>query len=304
MLSNEEFVRQSLELDLFFMRTMKEHSLFLEAAFTPKNPNLSRQAEHFKNEFSKLLFEAISLSQGIIYPDLENSSAVTNYTLSAEMKTQYYSGISIDLNLTKLEMGFGQNTARPITQLHMEKVFALNQRVLPVISSLIEYKKMLLRDFTECKIFMQTYPLLIDHITREAVLFFNSLRMLQSLTPINEPKDMVDQEIFWNEIMGEHSQFIRGLLDPSENDLLNTANNFAAVFSNLEKESKAAKGNPDLIQKVTDESIAATVNIKDFKTQATVGLLECKIKSIILPLLGDHVLREANHYLHLLRMYK
>ena len=30
------------------------------------------------------------------------------------------------------------------------------------------------------------------------------------------------------------------------------------------------------------------------------GIETCKIKSIILPLLADHVLREANHYLRLL----
>ncbi len=38
--------------------------------------------------------------------------------------------------------------------------------------------------------------------------------------------------------------------------------------------------------------------------KGTEGLLNCKIKSIILPLLGDHVLREANHYLRLLNNYK
>jgi hypothetical protein len=34
------------------------------------------------------------------------------------------------------------------------------------------------------------------------------------------------------------------------------------------------------------------------------GLVECKIKSIIIPLLGDHTLREANHYLRLLKIFK
>ena len=56
------------------------------------------------------------------------------------------------------------------------------------------------------------------------------------------------------------------------------------------------------ITKVTDNNLKATKQIRDFKEQATKGLLECKIKSIIIPLLGDHVLREANHYLRLLKM--
>ncbi|BDB00808.1 hypothetical protein CBOS2020_08820 [Clostridium botulinum] len=36
MLSDIKFVRQSLELNLFFMRIAKEHSIFLRASFTPK----------------------------------------------------------------------------------------------------------------------------------------------------------------------------------------------------------------------------------------------------------------------------
>jgi hypothetical protein len=57
------------------------------------------------------------------------------------------------------------------------------------------------------------------------------------------------------------------------------------------------------IEKVTNDSLKATKDIRDFKAQGTQGILECKIKSIILPLLGDHTLREANHYLRLLKMF-
>jgi hypothetical protein len=55
---------------------------------------------------------------------------------------------------------------------------------------------------------------------------------------------------------------------------------------------------------VTEASLRATRNIRDFKATGTEGLLECKIKSIILPLLADHTLREANHYLRLLKIFQ
>jgi hypothetical protein len=59
----------------------------------------------------------------------------------------------------------------------------------------------------------------------------------------------------------------------------------------------------NLISKVTADSYKATVAISKFKEQGTEGLLQCKIKSIIIPLLGDHTLREANHYLRLLKIF-
>ena len=56
-------------------------------------------------------------------------------------------------------------------------------------------------------------------------------------------------------------------------------------------------------EEVTENSLQATKAIRDFKAQATRGLLDCDIRSIIIPLLGDHTLREANHFLRLLKMF-
>jgi hypothetical protein len=58
------------------------------------------------------------------------------------------------------------------------------------------------------------------------------------------------------------------------------------------------------LPEVTRESKEATTRIRDFKEQGTIGLLACRIRSIIIPLLGDHVLREANYYLNLLKRFK
>ena len=48
MLSNEVFTRQSLELNLFFLRIMKEHAFFLEVAFGSKDQALAQQADTLK----------------------------------------------------------------------------------------------------------------------------------------------------------------------------------------------------------------------------------------------------------------
>jgi hypothetical protein len=103
--------------------------------------------------------------------------------------------------------------------------------------------------------------------------------------------------------MAEHAKFIRGLLDPTENELFQVADNFGKEFDQLTKEAKAAMDLTIPENKVTAESFKATKEIRDFKAQGTQGILECKIKSIIIPLLGDHTLREANHYLRLLRSF-
>jgi hypothetical protein len=151
--------------------------------------------------------------------------------------------------------------------------------------------------------FTVNYPLLIDHILREAKFYLRIVQRLQSREEINAEIEMYEQEFFWNRIMAEHSKFIRGLLDPTENELINVANNFGNEFDQLTKEAKQAMDMTIPIDKVTDDSLKATKEIRDFKAKGTQAILECKIKSIIIPLLGDHTLREANHYLRLLKMF-
>lgn len=50
-MNNNEYIRLSLELHLFFDRIMKEHSFFLEASFTEKNNNLKKVAKGFQESF-------------------------------------------------------------------------------------------------------------------------------------------------------------------------------------------------------------------------------------------------------------
>lgn len=305
MLSRTEFIRQSLELHLFFARIMKEHSFFLEVGFTQKDTNYIQQANNFRIEFDKLLGEVITLSNGVVSPSVvESGEVVTAYTLKAEMASAYFTGVSIPINLTKAEMGLKGNISTIDNNMLEQRVFMINQGAMRLIRSLAHFKTMLLSDVISCRIFTVNYPLLIEHILREANFYLILLQRLQNREEIDLEREAYEQETFWNSIMAEHSKFIRGLLDPTENELIIAANNFGNEFDKLTKEAKEAMDKSMPISKVTEDSFKATTEISKFKTDGTQGLIECKIKSIIIPLLADHTLREANHYLRLLKIFK
>jgi len=86
--------------------------------------------------------------------------------------------------------------------------------------------------------------------------------------------------------------------------LINQANDFGKEFDQLTEKAKEAIDANSPPDKITDESLKATEDLRNFKAQGTQGILSCQVKSIIIPLLGDHVLREANHYLRLLKMFE
>lgn len=302
---NMDFVQKSLELHLFFARIMKEHSFFLQLGFTPRDSMYTGEANMFRMEFDNLLSEVILLSDGVVGNDvLKSGEVVTPYTLDAEKASSFFTGINIPQELTMREYKLIGNNGRAVCPNLEERVYVVNRKAIELISKLIQFKSEVLSNVLSCKMFTVNYPLLIDHILREAKLYLHMVQRLNNKEIMNLENEALEQEAFWNRIMAEHSKFIRGLLDPTEKELFDAANNFGDEFDKLTAESMAAMNKTIPLDKVTNDSLDATESIRDFKQQATEGLLDCKIKSIIIPLLGDHTLREANHFLRLLESYE
>lgn len=291
-----DFVRSSLELHLFFGRIMKEHSFFLAAGFTPANGVFAQRALFFKGEFERLLSRAIALSNTVVGRDvLRSGEIVTEFTLQAERQTAAFTGIPIPLELTERELRLVGGDCRHITSEQMREVRQLNRQALRLLDGLIAFKEQILEEVLHCRMFTLNYPLLIEHITREARLYRQYVQMLERDGALH-CGSMREIECFWNRIMMEHAQFIRGLLDPCETELYHSADGFAHEFCALLEACNRAHS-----RTLTAESLEKTIRLRDFKRAGTIGIEQCRIRSVILPLLADHVLREANHYIRLLR---
>lgn len=291
------YIVKSLELHLFFGRIMKEHALFLRAGFTPAAPECSEKAEFFLKEFEALLSAVVELSDGIVSRDvLCSGEAVTEFTAPAEQQTECLTGIAIDQRITAKTLRLSSGgTPRHWSNSLGTKVRQLNRRALRLLDGLIAFKESILCSVLQGDLFTANYPLLIEHIIREAKLYRRYVELLEKDGNLSRIS-MKETECFWNQIMMEHAQFIRGLLDPCEEALMDTADEFADKFRALLEISRSMH-----CKTLTEQSLAATEKIRDFKAAGVQGIQQHKIRSIILPLLADHVLREANHYLRLLR---
>lgn len=295
---NDNYAVKSLELHLFFGRIMKEHALFLKAGFTPANANYSKQAEMYKNEFEKLLCDAVSLSNGVVSPAVLNSGeVVTEFTVPAEIQTERFTGIEIDKKITRSELSLCGNCDHRVgnSSQRICAVHKLNERAIRLLDGLICFKENILKNVLNCQMFTANYPLLIEHIIREAKLYRKYLLALEK-DGMLDFCSMREVECFWNRIMMEHALFIRGLLDPTETELINSADKSANEFAELLRQCTNAQD-----KTMTANSLEKTVKLRDFKAAGAAGTTECKIRSIILPLLADHVLREANHYIRILK---
>lgn len=293
----KDYISLSLSLHLFFARIMKEHALFLEAGFPPPGEAFRQRAAQLRQQFETLLEHVVTLSDGLVpKPVLSSGEIVTEFTKEAEKKTEKFTGIAINSDITMREKDLNSSQSHMTTLQSAERIKSVNQRAIRLLREIIAFKEQLLSEVLTCRTFTGNYPLLIDHILREAKLYLSYTEELERTGTIS-PENSRNAELFWNRIMMEHALFIRGLLDPTEEALIDTADGFANDYQKLLKQASETQEQTIL----TAGALETTQKYQAFKTAGATGINQCKIRSIILPLLADHVLREANHYLRILK---
>lgn len=296
----QDFVADSLELHLFFGRIMKEHAFFLKVGFLPPSGGLARESEEIMHKWEALLSQVITLSDFVVRcPALESGEFVTPFTDCAELQTQRLTGTPINRRLTARTLQLRGDDCRQERRTALSlvrQVRRLNQEALQLVNRLIALKERVLQQVQSCCIATANYPLLLEHILREAHFYRAHLMQLEG-QDVCGCQELLESERFWNQIMMEHALFIRGLLDPTEEELIQTADGFAGDYRQLLEAAQAAncKGMPN-----GGNALALTQKFRDFKRAGVQGIETCRIRSLILPLLADHVLREANHYTRVL----
>lgn len=298
-----DYVRISLETHLFFARIMKEHSLFLQAGFAQKDTEWIQRADFFRRQFEDLLRRTVQMSNRMISGHvLRSEELVTGYTMDAERRTSNLTGLPIDMRITAAQKELECEQDSRVSRDDKQMVDGLNERAVWLLNGLIDFKERLLNNVKEGRMHTANYPLLIDHITREAKLYRETIDSMMKNQSV-DCRYLQNQEEFWNSIMMEHALFIRGLLDPCEGKLINAADDFAGDFGKLLDMAQCQDNRASNMQGVdvaSKETLAKTMQLRDFKAAGAEGILNQEIKSIILPLLADHVLREANHYIRIL----
>ena len=294
----ENYVTLSIETHLFFARIMKEHALFLEAGFPCKETQWIQRADRLRNEFENLLRQVIQFNCGLMNHEiLKSQELVTQFTLQAERRTSQLTGISIDHRITMAEQQLEADCSGNRHKRMIRSIDQLNRKAIHLLDELIGFKESILREVEEGCLFTFNYPLLIQHILREAKLYRSILTDLVEDQRVSYKK-IRDQEMFWNQIMMEHAWFIRGLLDPTETELIESADHFAVEYGELLEMARTQ--NCKAMDGIRRKSMEETLKYRKFKEAGAEGILNCEIASLILPLLADHVLREANHYIRIL----
>ncbi|GMK47858.1 DUF2935 domain-containing protein [Paenibacillus glycanilyticus] len=192
-----------------------------------------------------------------------------------------------------------------------QTIRAFNVEVYNAAVHIYVFKRKVLGLIINCKLpGGNNFPLLVDHTSREANYFRNRLAELNNgqLEPLHDA--IIDENVFFLKIMADHAKFIGHLLDPSERKLVDQAREFSNDFDTLLWQAQDLSSmrpqsqTQPLLTQFLDQNRVSVVSLRDFKKTARDLIEACRIKSIIHPLLADHVYREAERFLEIIDMFE
>jgi hypothetical protein len=192
----------------------------------------------------------------------------------------------------------------------LRQVKAFNTEVYQAVVAIWSYKRKVLGLTLNCQIRTNNFPLLVDHISREAAYFANRLKELNEgkLAPTLDA--VIEENVFFLKIMADHAKFIGHLLDPSERKLVDQAREFSHDFDQLLFQAidldsmRPQSETKPLLDQFLDQNRVSVVSLRDFKKTARELIEACRIKSNIHPLLADHTFREAERFLEIIDLFE
>jgi hypothetical protein len=187
-----------------------------------------------------------------------------------------------------------------------EVIARFNMEVYQATSHLWTFKRKVLELILSCKITTNLYPSFVDHMSREAAYVMSRIEQVNRgmLEPL--PDAIINENIFFLRVMSDHSKFIAHMLDPSERLLIADATDVSYQFEQLlfqavDLESmRPASQTAATLTRFLADSRTAVQTLRELQETMRDLLTACRLRSVIHPLLAEHMLRETNHFLHLL----
>ena len=293
-----DYVTISLSLHLVFARIMKEHAFFLENSFMSKDKLFADEAAYHKKKFEKLLSDTIALSNGML-PQylLESGCILTKYTMQAEKRTEFLTGIPINSAITSAERELIPCSHPNITPGIIYQVKRCNQYSIRILNGIIQFKERILKQVLSCQMAIGIYPTWLTHTIYEAKLYRSYIMNAETKYYFEYG---TATQISWNQIMTEHALLTAGMLDPTEQNFIQKNVALSNIFT---QDSQGLKRPKVSTSKLPQKIVSQTIQFKELNESVLQGILNCKIKSIILPLMADHMLRETLFYLYLQKIY-
>lgn len=299
MLNNEMFVEQFLNTNLFYLRTLRDFAINIALSFYENNNEYITRASNIARRIEEIGREIITSTNGIIPTNSkEYQIFYTQYTLEIEKLTERLFNINLATDITENELNLTTGTIENITDENINNLIEINNQILQITEEFIELANEIMEKQNNNELFSYSYPLLYDYMIRTTNIYQEELTRLNEKLQ-KDPILAINSEYEYNLVIYEILSFLRGLINPSEQnyieqlDILLNDN-----YKELIELYNSTPLTPTNQKELTRKSIELIRSVRILLQNMLKDILDKKLNFIIEPLAIDNFYRTINYFLY------
>ena len=300
MLKEQDFLEQSLNSSLFYLRTLRDFCINIQLSFYGNSEYIGR-ASSLAKQSQDLGRELITYTNGIIPKDAkEYQLYYTDYTLATEKLTEELFNLNLATDITENISNLTVGTNQAPTLENIKKIEDFNKKALTIATEFVNLAEEIRKKLLNNELFSYSYPLLYDYMIRTINIYKAELVKIKKKT-VKDPILVVDTEYDYNITVYEIISFLRGLINPNAaryilelNELLNEE--YPKLLDNYNNLPLS----PENQLMLSEESLRLLRKTRILIKDMLKDLLDANLYFIIEPLAIDNFYRNTNYFLYII----
>ena len=300
MLTEEEFYKESIDANLYYLRTLRDFCINIELSFYGDNPYKGRAAL-LARESQDLGKEIVTLTNGKVpSKGLNYQIFYTEYTLPIERLTEKLFNLNLGTDITEMQLKLTPTDTFEVNDELITTLTSFNDRATSIANEFINLAREIRDEMTSNNLFSYSYPTMYNFMIITIELYIGELNRLKERIR-KDPIIALDTEYGYNITAYEITSFLRGLIDPNATSYIEVLNNILnEIYPELLEDYNSLPLSPENQQNLTERSIAVIRRIRLLISNMLRDLLDAKLYFIIEPLAIDNFYRNINYFLYAL----
>lgn len=300
MLTEEEFYKESIDANLYYLRTLRDFCINIELSFYGDNP-YKKRAYILARESQDLGREIVTLTNGKVpSKGLNYQIFYTEYTLPIERLTEKLFNLNLGTDITEMQLKLTPTDTFEVNSELTTTLTSFNDRATSIANEFINLAREIRDEMTSNNLFSYSYPTMYNFMIITIELYIGELNRLKERIR-KDPIIALDTEYGYNITAYEITSFLRGLIDPNATSYIETLNNILnETYPKLLEDYNNLPLSPENQQNLTERSITIIRRIRLLIRDMLKDLLDAKLYFIIEPLAIDNFYRNINYFLYAL----